>query len=220
VKPLRILLAEDHRLVRAGLRALLESGPGFEVVGEAASGHEALPLIAQLHPDVVLMDISMPGLNGLEATRRVVHAHPRTRVVMLSMHADEEYVRQALLAGAAGYLLKDAETGELEVALRAVVRGDLWLSPAISRTLLPELLTERAARTPAHRSLDRLTSRQREILQLIAEGTTTKQIAQRLRVSVKTVETHRANLMERLEIHDVPGLVRFAIRVGIVALES
>jgi DNA-binding NarL/FixJ family response regulator len=219
VTRLRIVVAEDHALVRAGLRSLLESIPWLDVVGEAANGNDALLLIAQLRPDMVLMDISMPGLNGLEATRRATKAHERTRVVMLSMHADEEYVRQALLAGATGYLLKNSERSELEMALRAAARGDLWLSPAISRAVIPTLMRKFAA-SAARSPLERLTSRQREVLQLVAEGNTTKAIAQRLRLSVKTVETHRANLMERLEIHDLAGLVRFAIRVGIIELGS
>jgi DNA-binding NarL/FixJ family response regulator len=220
VNRLRILLAEDHALVRAGLRSLLESIPGLDVVGEAANGHDALRLIAQLRPDLVLMDVSMPGLNGIEATRRAAKAHPGTRVVILSMHADEEYVRQALTAGAAGYLLKNSERGELEIALRAAAGGGVWLSPAVSRTVLPTLMRELEAAAPGRTSLEKLTSRQREVLQLVAEGNTTKQIAQRLRLSVKTIESHRTNLMERLEIHDLAGLVRYAIRVGIIELES
>jgi DNA-binding NarL/FixJ family response regulator len=199
-------------MVRAGLRSLLESINELEVVGEASNGNDALQMIARLHPDVVLMDISMPELNGIEATRRAVQAHARTRVVMLSMHADAEYVRQALVAGAAGYLLKNSEPGELEMALRAAARGEIWLSPAISH-VIPTLVREVA---PARRSLEKLTSRQREVLQLIAEGNTTKEIAQHLRLSVKTIETHRTDLMERLGIHDVASLVRYAVRVGII----
>jgi DNA-binding NarL/FixJ family response regulator len=219
VTRLRVLLAEDHALVRAGLRALIESLSEIDVVGEASNGNDAVRLIMQLRPDVVLMDVSMPGLNGLEATRRAAKAHGRSRIVMLSMHADEEYVRQALVAGAAGYLLKNSERGELELAIRAAARGDVWLSPAISRTVIPTLMREFAV-SAARTSLEKLTSRQREVLQLVAEGRTTKQIAHRLHLSVKTVETHRANLMDRLEIHDVAGLVRYAVRVGIIELES
>ncbi len=216
---LRILLAEDHALVRAGLRSLLQVIPGLDVVGEAANGNDALRLTMELRPDVVLMDVSMPELNGLEATRRATAAHAPARVVMLSMHADEEYVRQALVAGAAGYLLKTSDRGELELAVRAAARGDLWLSPAISRSMVPVFMGKCAV-TSVNSSLERLTSRQREVLQLIAEGHTTKQIAHRLRLSVKTVESHRANLMKRLEIHDVARLVRYAIRVGIIQVES
>jgi DNA-binding NarL/FixJ family response regulator len=219
VTRLRVLLAEDHALVRAGLRSLLESIPETEVVGEAANGSDALLLIAQVRPDVVLMDISMPVLNGIEATRRATQAHARTRVVMLSMHADEEYVCQSLVAGASGYLLKNSEPGELELALRAAARGDVWLSPAVSR-VIPALMCTSVATMPLKQSIERLTSRQREVLQLIAEGNSTKRIAQRLGLGVKTIETHRANLMDRLEIHDVAGLVRYAVRVGVIELES
>jgi len=212
VSPLRILLAEDHTLVRAGIRALLESLEGVEVVGEASDGREALQLAASLHPDILLMDITMKGLNGLEAAARLAKERSATRVIILSMHADQVYVRQALQAGAAGYLLKGADVAELELALKAVMRGDTYLSPSISNDLVGNLL---AGKTPVSNPLDELTPRQREILQLVAEGRTTKEIAGRLDLSVKTVETHRAQLMERLDIHDVPGLVKFAIRVGL-----
>lgn len=212
MSPLRILLAEDHTLVRAGIRALLESLEGVEVVGEASDGREALQLAASLHPDILLMDITMKGLNGLEAAARLAKERSATRVIILSMHADQVYVRQALQAGAAGYLLKGADVAELELALKAVMRGDTYLSPSISKDLVGNLL---AGKTPVSNPLDELTPRQREILQLVAEGRTTKEIAGRLDLSVKTVETHRAQLMERLDIHDVPGLVKFAIRVGL-----
>ena len=212
MSPLRILLAEDHTLVRAGIRALLESLEGVEVVGEASDGREALQLAASLHPDILLMDITMKGLNGLEAAARLAKERSATRVIILSMHADQVYVRQALQAGAAGYLLKGADVAELELALKAVMRGDTYLSPSISNDLVGNLL---AGKTPVSNPLDELTPRQREILQLVAEGRTTKEIAGRLDLSVKTVETHRAQLMERLDIHDVPGLVKFAIRVGL-----
>ena len=212
MSPLRILLAEDHTLVRAGIRALLESLEGVEVVGEASDGREALQLAASLHPDILLMDITMKGLNGLEAAARLAKERSATRVIILSMHADQVYVRQALQAGSTGYLLKGADVAELELALKAVMRGDTYLSPSISKDLVGNLL---AGKTPVSNPLDELTPRQREILQLVAEGRTTKEIAGRLDLSVKTVETHRAQLMERLDIHDVPGLVKFAIRVGL-----
>jgi DNA-binding NarL/FixJ family response regulator len=216
VKPVRIVLADDHGLVRAGLRALLLHSPDFAVVGEAADGHEALRLIEELDPDIALMDISMPHLNGLEATARVTKKYPRTRVMILSMHADEEYVRRALASGAAAYLLKNASEGELELGVRAVVRGDSWLSPGISRPVLAAYASrEDGSRGP----FERLTPRQREVLQLIAEGHSTKEIASHLVLSVKTVETHRVQLMKRLMVRDVTGLVRYAIRVGIVQAE-
>src|ERR1043165_2464345 len=205
----RVLLADDHALVRAGLRALLDRLPNVEVVGEAEHGAEAVKLAAQLRPDVVLMDVSMPILNGIEATRRMGKLRPRPRVLMVSMHDDTEYVRKALSAGASGYLMKTAPRRELEAALAAVIRGEIWISPSIARTVVDDL-----GRRPAHH--DELTPRQREILQLIAEGPTTNQIAKRLHIGVKTVETHRAQLMERLDIHNIAGLVRYAIRSGII----
>jgi len=216
VKPLRIVLADDHSLVRAGLRALLLHWPDFAVVGEAADGYEALRLIEQLDPDIALMDISMPHLNGLDAAARVTKKYPRTRVIILSMHSDEEYVRRALASGATAYLLKNASEGELELALRAVARGDSWLSPGISRPVLAAYASgDGGSRGP----FERLTPRQREVLQLIAEGHSTKDIASHLGLSVKTIETHRVQIMKRLMVHDVTGLVRYAIRVGIVQAE-
>jgi DNA-binding NarL/FixJ family response regulator len=205
----RVLLADDHALVRAGLRALLDRIPNVEVVGEAEHGAEAVKLAAQLRPDVVMMDVSMPILNGIEATRRMVKLRPRPRVLVLSMHEDTEYVRMAMNAGASGYLLKTAPRRELELALAAVIRGETWISPSIAHSVVDDI----GRRAPHH---DELTPRQREILQLIAEGHTTKQIARRLHIGVKTVETHRAQLMERLDIHNIAGLVRYAIRSGII----
>lgn len=214
---MRVLLADDHTLVRAGLRALLDGIPDLTVVAETGDGREALDLIGTHRPDVALLDITMPGLNGLEVATRAGEVSPRTRILVLSMHAAPAYVAQALRAGVAGYLLKDAAAAELAVAIAAVARGESYLSPAISKQVVDGFL--RGA-VPAEDPLAALTPRQREILQLIAEGRSTKQIASDLDVSVKTVETHRAQLMERLDIHDVPGLVRFAIRSGIVSSES
>lgn len=212
MKPVRVLLADDHTLVRAGFRALFQSIEGIEVIAEAADGREALQMIATHKPDVVLMDIAMSNLNGLEATARVAQEFPHVHVVMLSMHANEEYVLQALRAGAMGYLLKDASVTELELAINAVMRGETYLSPAVSKHVVEYV--QRVGGESS--SLQRLTARQREILQLIAEGCTTQEIARMLHISVKTVETHRAQLMERLDIHDVAGLVRYAIRMGVV----
>lgn len=213
MSPLRILLADDHGLVRAGLRALLEQIAGLVVVAEAGNGREALRLAQQHHPDVVLMDIGMKELNGLEATARLVKKNPAVKVVILSMHADQAYVRQTLHAGAAGYLLKGAGVEELALALKAVASGGTYLTPSVSKGLIDGL---RSRAVPPDNPLAALTSRQREILQLVAEGHSTKAIAQRLTLSVKTVETHRADIMDRLDIHDVPGLVKFAIRTGLV----
>jgi DNA-binding NarL/FixJ family response regulator len=224
MNPIRVLIADDHTLVRAGMRALLAQVPEVEVIAEASDGREALQLIATHRPDVVLMDITMPGLNGLEATVRVAREFPQVRVIILSMHAVEEYVLQALHAGASGYLLKHAAPVELALALKAVVRGETYLSPPISKVVIAQYLQrtrgERDRSRAASAPYEQLTSRQREILQLIAEGHTTKDIAQRLNLSVSTVETHRTELMQRLDIHDVAGLVRYAIRTGLVSPDT
>jgi DNA-binding NarL/FixJ family response regulator len=211
---IRVLLADDHTLVRGGIRALLETIERVEVVAESDDGREALELIGKHRPDVALLDIGMPGLSGLEVAKRAHKESPRTRVVILSMHADASYVTQALRAGVAGYLVKGAAVAELPLAIKAVMKGETYLTPKISRSVVEQFLDDgQQAPDP----LADLTERQREILQLIAEGRTTKEIAGVLEVSVKTVETHRARLMERLDIHDVPGLVRFAIRAGLVS---
>jgi DNA-binding NarL/FixJ family response regulator len=217
MKPIRVLLAEDHTLVRAGFRSLLENLPDVQVVAEAGDGREALRLIENHQPDVVLMDISMPGLNGLEAAARVASEFPYVRVIILSMHANEEYVLQALRAGVAGYLLKDAGPAELELAVTAVARGEMYLSPPLSKRLIADYVRRVGDEASV---LERLTPRQRQVLQLIAEGHTTQDIARILGISAKTVETHRAHLMEQLDIHDVAGLVRYAIRVGLVSPET
>ncbi len=212
----RVLLADDHALVRKGFRALLES-LGLEVVAETGDGREVLRLAEEKRPDIAFLDIAMPGMNGLEVAARMAGDLPEVRVVILSMHANEEYVLQALRVGAVGYLLKSADVSELEVALATVAGGQTYLSPPISRHLIEEYLRRTGeVETP----LDRLTPRQREVLQLIAEGRTTQEIGLALGVSPKTVETHRAQLMERLGIHDVAGLVRFAIKSGLVSPES
>lgn len=217
LKKTRIVLAEDHTLVRAGIRSLLGRMERVEVVAEASDGREAVRLARQLKPDLVLMDIAMAGLNGLEATRRIHSESPGTQVLILSMHANEQYVQQALKAGAIGYLLKDAATEELELAIQASRRGQTYLSPQVSRHLVDNYLRgDEEGGSP----LDQLTPRQREILQLIVEGGSTREIAEQLHLSVKTVETHRTQLMERLDIHDVPGLVRFAIRTGLISADD
>jgi DNA-binding NarL/FixJ family response regulator len=208
------LLADDHTLVRAGFRALFQNLEGMEIVAEAGDGDDALRLVEEHRPDVVLLDIAMPKLNGLEVARRVKEAFPDVRVIMLSMHANEEYVLQALCVGASGYLLKDADTAELELALRAVTSGNTYLSPAVSKHVIEDYV-QRVNSEPG--SVDQLTPRQREVLQLIAKGHTTKEIAQAMAISVKTVETHRTQLMKALDIHDIAGLVRYAVRMGLVS---
>ena len=217
-----VLLVEDHTLVRAGLRTLVEGFEGFQVVAETGDGREAVRLARQWAPDIALIDISMPGLNGLDATALILREAPETRVVILSMHTAENYVLEALRAGAVGYVAKDAAVDELERALRAVLKGERWLSPAVSRHLLDEylrLIRNQPPTTEIHSGLGLLTARQREILQLIAEGRSTREIAERLSVSTKTVETHRNQIMERLNIYDIAGLTRFAIRVGLIDVE-
>ena len=208
---LRIVIADDHTLVRAGLITLMARMQDMEVVGEAGDGREALKLVRDLHPDIALLDIAMPGLNGLEAAERIHNEVPKTKVIILSMHAKEEYVAQALKAGASGYLLKDAATTELDLALKVVAQGQFYLSPSISRQVVDSYLHGGPT------GLDLLTPRQREILQLVAEGKSTREIAELLHLSVKTVETHRAQLMDRLDIHDVAGLVRYAMNKGLVS---
>jgi DNA-binding NarL/FixJ family response regulator len=216
VSAVRILLADDHTLVRAGIRSLLESVEGLTVVAESGDGREALELIIKHRPDVALLDIGMPGLSGIEVARRSVQESPRTKVIILSMHADATYVRQAMRAGVAGYLLKGAAVVELPFAVQSVMRGETYLTPRISQAVVDGYLRDGGDEpTP----LEALTDRQREILQLVAEGKSTKEIAHLLDLSVKTVETHRTRIMERLDIHDVPGLVRFAIRMGLISPE-
>ncbi|MBL8250122.1 MAG: response regulator transcription factor [Candidatus Competibacter sp.] len=218
----RVLLADDHTLVRAGVRVLVESFEGFAVIAEAGDGREAVRLARELEPDIALLDIGMPELNGLDATALILKAAPRTQVIILSMHSTENYVLEALRAGAVGYVVKHAAVEELDRALRAVQSGERWLSPTVSRHLLDDYLRlarkEASAQTVAGPEL--LTLRQREILQLIAEGRTTRQIAERLSVSARTVETHRAQIMDRLNLHDVASLTRFAIRSGLIDRED
>ena len=209
---LRVLLADDHALVRAGMRALLAELPGIEVVAETGDGREALRLVRERKPDIALLDSSMPELNGLEVVGRIARDHPNTRAIILSMHGDDESVRRALVAGAAGYLLKNSDRRELELALRAVARGDTWLSPSLTKRVVATY-TQGASPDAV------LTPRQREVLQLVAEGHSNKEIASRLNVALKTVETHRTELMERLGIHGVASLVRYAIQVGLVRPE-
>ena len=218
VKPIRVILADDHTLVRAGIRALLEKLPGVEVVGEASDGREVLNLVKLHRPDMVLMDVAMPGLNGLEAAARMAKEFPDVRVIFLSMHHNEEYVWRALKAGVAGYLLKKAATTELATALQRVALGEIYLSKEISAGLPKTFPLDGIATRKS--PLEQLTGRQREILQLIAEGQNTKGIAEILKISPKTIEYHRLKLMDCLNVHDVPGLVRFALRVGLLPQEK
>jgi DNA-binding NarL/FixJ family response regulator len=212
---LRILIVDDHPLMRAGIRTLLEKTCQPVDIREAVDGLEALELAAQSSPDIALMDISMPGLNGVEAARRLTSTVPGCKVIMLSMHQDEQRVVESIRAGAAGYLMKDVAVAEVATAIDSVMRGDVFISPSAPRTVTRMLARD----TPETSPLALLTARQREILQLIAEGQSTKEIGYRLSLSTKTVETHRRLLMERLGIHDVAGLARFAVRAGLVSAE-
>lgn len=210
---MRILLVDDHLVVRAGLRALLDYIEAVEVIAEAADANAALDLARDLRPDIVIMDIAMPGMNGLEATLLLKQEMPDIRVIVLSMHHTNEYVLRALKVGASAYLLKDAAPAELELAIRAVARGDTYLSPAVSKQVIEHSLQQDQKKVEPV-----LTPRQSQVLMLVASGHSTKEIAYRLNVNVKTVETHRTQLMERLSINDIAGLVRYAIRVGLIEI--
>ncbi len=209
-RAIRVLLADDHTIVRQGLKLILAAQPDFEVVGEASNGREAADLAEKLRPDIVLMDVQMPELNGIEATRRMVAANSRIRVLVLSMHKEALYVREVLKAGARGYILKDAIDTELLSAMRSVARGDGYISPAVSGALLTDY------REQSSNPLDTLSTREREVLQLIAEGKTNKEVATRLNLSVYTVDSHRGKIMEKLNLHSAGELVRFAMKNGLV----
>ena len=212
----RILLADDHNILRDGMRLLLERQPGFEIVGEASDGREIVDLAREQRPDVIVMDIAMPNMNGIEATRRIVEKHPETGVVILSMHYDESYVLRSLKAGAKAYLLKDALKAELISAIRAVSEGRSFFSPKISRVLQEDYI-EALGRKDADDSYELLTGREREILQLVAEGKTNKEIAVLLNVSMYTVDTHRTHILQKLNLHSVPELILYAVRKGIIS---
>jgi DNA-binding NarL/FixJ family response regulator len=216
---IRVIIADDHHLVRQGIRALLEKASDIEVVGEAADGPEAVELVARLAPDVLVMDLAMPRLDGNQAVGRVRALGMTTQVVMLSMYSDETLVRQALRNGARGYLLKRSVTQELLLAVRAASRGEIYLSPAISGSIVADCLTLHAD-ADAPSPFERLTPREREVLQLISEGHTNSAIAQILTISVKTVEKHRANLMSKLSVHDLAGLIRAAIKHDLILLDK
>ncbi|MCC9076427.1 response regulator transcription factor [Litorilinea aerophila] len=214
---IRILLAEDHTIVRKGIRLLLDREPSFEVVGEAENGREAVEMAEQLRPDIILMDHTMPLLNGLEALRQIKKRLPEIRVIILTMHTNEEYIFQFLQAGAAGYLVKQTAPTDLVEAIRAVHGGQSFLSPAISRTVIEEYVRH-AAPTKTD-NLATLTEREREVLQLLAEGYSANEIATQLHISVKTVGVHRMNIMQKLEINSMTELIKFALRKGIISLE-
>jgi len=211
----RVLLADDHTLMRAGLRVLLERQPDFAVVGEAEDGRQTVQLVETLQPDVVVMDIAMPNLNGIEATRQIVDKSPRTSVVILSMHSDESYILRSLKAGARAYLLKDSAEADLIRAIHAVRDGKSFFSPAVGKALVEDYVRQLKERGDDD-SYDLLTSREREILQLVAEGKSNKDVANLLNLSVYTVETHRAHILQKLGLHTVPDLILYAVRKGII----
>jgi two-component system response regulator NreC len=216
MSPVRILVADDHTIIRSGLRMLLERQAGFEVVGEAADGRQAVEMARGLRPDVAMLDIAMPNLNGIEAARQICAELPKTRIVILSVHSDEAYVLKALKAGARGYLLKDSAESDIINAVRVVSAGKAFFSPEISR-----MLVEDYVRQLQHRGMDDsyelLTTREREILQLLAEGKSNKDIAAMLNVSVYTVETHRGHILQKLNLHSLPELILYAIRKGVIS---
>lgn len=211
----RVVVADDHLLVRAGITTLLEDIPDVEVVGEASDGAEAVKRVAELNPDVLFLDLTMPGMSGFEALAQINESQPRVRVVILSMHETAEHVLRALKLGASGYMLKDVFPDELAQAIRAVNKGDTWLSSAISKTVVAGYLGRSDHEEAV---LPQLTTRQSQVLKMIAEGHSTKQISSDLNLSIKTIETYRAQIMDKLDIHDVAGLVRYAIRNGISPL--
>ena len=217
----RILLIDDHRILRQGLRALLERESDFECVGEAENGRSGVEMAKEAHPDIILMDISMPGLNGIDAARQILDHSPHSRIIALTAHSDRNLVREILKAGAVGYVVKDSAVEELTNAVRTVLAGRVYLSPRVAGLVVEGFVTDRAAAQgiPAAGVFARLTAREREVLQLMAEGKATKEVAQALSVSVKTAETHRRSIMEKLGLHSVAELTKYAIREGLTSLE-
>jgi len=213
---IRVLLADDHTIVRQGLRALLDSQEDIEVVGEAENGRQAFEKTKQIVPDIVVLDITMPNLNGIEATRQIKKLKPEIKVIVLTVHDNEEYVHQVLQAGASGYLLKESAVSDLVSAINAVKKGDIFLSPTISKVVVKDYIKHTDRESRAFDSLDVLTSREREVLQLIAEGHTNREVARLLKLSVKTVDVHRAHIKEKLQIHDTAGLIKYSLRKGLI----
>jgi len=214
--PIRILLADDHTVVRDGLRALVEKQVDMAVIGEAADGRDTIRLAEEQSPDVIIMDIAMPNMNGIEATRRIVASNPQTAVLILSMHQDESYVLRSLKAGARGYLLKDSVRSDVIEAIRAVAQGRSFLTRKVSRILQEDYVRE-MERRGVEDSYDLLTDREREILQLVAEGRTNKEVAALLNISPTTVETHRTHILQKLNLHSIPDLILYAVRKGIIS---
>ena len=216
MKQIRVVLADDHKLMRTGLRLIVDQHPEFAVVGEADDGREAVSLVETLRPDVIVMDIGMPRLNGIEAAAQITGAHPEIAVVMLSMHSDEGYILRALKAGARAYLLKDSAEADLSRAITAVIEGKSFFSPAVSKVLLEDYM-RKLSRSGAEDSFDLLSPREREILQLVAEGNSSKEVAALLSLSIHTVETHRSNIMQKLNLRGMPELILYAVRKGLIS---
>jgi DNA-binding NarL/FixJ family response regulator len=216
MKTIRVIVADDHTIIRSGLKALLDREPDIEVVAEAADGRQAVQKAQELQPEVVLLDIAMPNLNGIEAARQIAAKHDRMGIIILSMHSDESYVLKALKAGARGYLLKDSSESDVMNAVRAVNAGKAYFSPEISRMMADDYLRQMEQRG-AEDSYELLTSREREILQMLAEGKSNKDVANLLNLSLHTVETHRSNILQKLNLHSVPELILYAVRKGIVS---
>jgi len=217
--PVRILIADDHTLVRQGFLVLLKSQPDFQVVGEAGDGQEVTKLAGKLSPDVVVLDIGMPFLNGIDAARQIKKENPKIKIIFLSMHTDQAYIYQSLLAGASGYLIKQGAARELIDAIRASIAGNIYLSPLISQQVVESYLRNQQA-AQAVETASPLTTRERQILQMIAEGLTTKEIANQLNISLKTVDAHRSNIMSKLQINNLPGLVKYALQHKIISLDE
>ncbi len=214
---IKIVLADDHTILRAGLKSLIDVMSDYEVIGEADNGLEAVELVKELQPDIVIMDIGMPNLNGVAATRRIVRSMPKVRILSLSMHTETQFVREMLDAGAGGYLLKDCAFEELEIALSTVLKDQIYLSPAVTSGLINSLTDDKDV-SDHSQSLSKITSREREVLQLLAEGHSTADIAGKLNISDKTVESHRKNIMDKLNIKNVAALTKFAIRAGLTSV--
>ena len=214
----RVLLVDDHTIVRQGLKALLDFQDGIEVVGEAEDGRQAIEKAKQLFPDIIVIDITMPNLNGIEATRQMKKINPEMKVLVLTVHDNEEYVHQILQAGASGYLLKESAVSDLISAINAVKKGDIFLSPSVSKVIVKDYIRHTEGELGDFDSLNILTSREREVLQLIAEGHTNKEVAKVLKISNKTVDSHRSHIMEKLHIHDVTGLVKYSIKKGLIKI--
>ncbi len=214
-----IFLADDHTIVREGLAKLLEGEPGFQVIGEAENGREAVRKVEQLKPDVVLMDIAMPMLNGIEATRQIKKLLPRTKIIILSMHSHERYIKELFSLGASGYLLKDSTGDDIIKAIRAAQSGDTYLSPSVSRLIIEDYVSTKK-KSFREQLYSTLSNREREIFQMIAEGRTTREISEILCISRSTVKTHRAKIMEKLRLENISQLIQFAIKVGIVEIDS